>query len=97
MRYGLDRVRFCFFPLFSILRSSVSFTRLTYFAFQGFIVIPKSVKQARIVANADVFDFTLEQEDIDHLTSLDEFLITVSRTIPQCGSVLILALNRTGK
>lgn len=43
---------------------------------RGFIVIPKSTKQSRIIDNANVFDFTLEQSDVDHLASLDEFLIT---------------------
>lgn len=45
---------------------------------QGFVVIPKSVKKERIVDNANVFDFNLEKEDIEYLTTLDEFLITVS-------------------
>lgn len=43
---------------------------------QGFIVIPKSTQKARIVDNAQVFDFTLDQEDVDRLTSLDEELVT---------------------
>lgn len=43
---------------------------------RGFVVIPKSTKQERIKDNANVFDFTLEREDVDYLTSLDEFLIT---------------------
>ncbi len=32
---------------------------------QGFVVIPKSTKQARIADNANVFDFTLDKEDLD--------------------------------
>lgn len=43
---------------------------------QGFIVIPKSTKKERIVDNAQVFDFTLEQEDVDRLTGLDEGYVT---------------------
>ncbi|ORY66961.1 Aldo/keto reductase [Leucosporidium creatinivorum] len=43
---------------------------------RGFVVIPKSTKKERIEDNANVFDFTLEKEDVDYLTSLDEFLIT---------------------
>ncbi|GAA5984616.1 hypothetical protein JCM5350_008158 [Sporobolomyces pararoseus] len=43
---------------------------------RGFIVIPKSTRQNRIVDNANVFDFVLEKEDVDRLTSLDEFLVT---------------------
>lgn len=46
---------------------------------QGFVVIPKSTKQSRIADNANVFDFQLEKADVDHLTTLDEFLITVSQ------------------
>lgn len=40
------------------------------------MVIPKSTKQSRIVSNADVYDFALSAEDVDLLTSLDEFLVT---------------------
>lgn len=43
---------------------------------RGFVVIPKSTKQERIKDNTNVFDFTLEKEDVDYLASLDEFLIT---------------------
>lgn len=50
---------------------------------QGFVVIPKSTKKERIIDNANVFDFKLEKDDVDFLTSLDEFLITVS---PCCGN-----------
>merc|ERR1711939_539117 len=42
---------------------------------RGFIVIPKSTQKARIVDNARVFDFTLEQADVDRLTGLDCFLV----------------------
>lgn len=45
---------------------------------RGFVVIPKSVKQERIVDNTKVFDFQLEKEDVDFLTTLDEHLVTVS-------------------
>ncbi|KAK4057953.1 hypothetical protein OIO90_001172 [Microbotryomycetes sp. JL221] len=43
---------------------------------RGFVVIPKSVKKQRIIDNTQVFDFKLEKDDLDQLTSLDEFLIT---------------------
>ncbi len=38
---------------------------------KGIIVIPKSVKQNRILSNMDVFDFELEEEDINTLNSFD--------------------------
>lgn len=66
---------------------------------QHFVVIPKSVSKARIVDNSNVFDFTLEKEDIDHLTSLDEFLITVSLNIclSLVSTLTIQRSRRTGK
>ncbi len=38
---------------------------------KGVITIPKSSKRERIIANADIFDFSLEQADVDYLDSLD--------------------------
>lgn len=43
---------------------------------QGFITIPKSVKEERIKSNIDVFDFELSQEDMADLEKLEEHLIT---------------------
>lgn len=72
IRYGLDRVRL---PRFLVVPESVGV--LTWAASeQGFIVIPKSTQKARIVDNARVFDFTLEQADVDRLTGLDCFLVS---------------------
>lgn len=39
---------------------------------KGISVIPKSVHPARIEANAQIFDFTIEQEDMDILDTLNE-------------------------
>ncbi|KDN49203.1 Aldo/keto reductase [Tilletiaria anomala UBC 951] len=38
----------------------------------GNIILPKSLTKCRIVANADLFDFELDQDDMDLLNSLDE-------------------------
>ncbi|ACU64125.1 aldo/keto reductase [Chitinophaga pinensis] len=39
---------------------------------RGIVIIPKSVRQARIIENAQLFDFVLPQEDMEILNSLDE-------------------------
>ncbi|MCM3706708.1 MULTISPECIES: aldo/keto reductase [Cytobacillus] len=38
----------------------------------GIVTIPKSVKEHRIIENADVFDFELSTEDMDKISSLNE-------------------------
>jgi len=43
---------------------------------KGFVVIPKSADRARIVANAEVFDFEIGEEAIGRLEALDEALRT---------------------
>ncbi|EPQ53975.1 aldo-keto reductase [Gloeophyllum trabeum ATCC 11539] len=43
---------------------------------KGFIVIPKSASKSRIIANTQIFDFRLSDEDIALLDSLDEYLVT---------------------
>lgn len=43
---------------------------------QGFICIPKSVSQARIKSNTDLFNFELSAEEVKKLDALDEYLIT---------------------
>lgn len=42
----------------------------------GYIPIPKSVSRHRIVENASVFDFVLEESEMRELNGLDENLIT---------------------
>lgn len=39
---------------------------------RGIVVIPKSIRQERIVENAGLFDFVLPDEDMEILNSLDE-------------------------
>jgi diketogulonate reductase-like aldo/keto reductase len=43
---------------------------------KGFIVIPKSVKENRIRENADIFDFSITEDDMKYLESFNENLIT---------------------
>ncbi|CAH0344347.1 aldo/keto reductase [Bacillus sp. CECT 9360] len=38
----------------------------------GVVTIPKSIKEHRIVDNADIFDFVLTLEEMDKITSLNE-------------------------
>ncbi len=38
----------------------------------GFLPLPKSVTPSRIVANAEIFDFQLEAEDMDAISALDD-------------------------
>ena len=38
---------------------------------RGVVVIPKSVHKDRIKQNFDIFDFTLSQEDMDKIASMD--------------------------
>jgi len=39
---------------------------------KGFVVLPKSVTPSRIIANGDVFDFEIEEEDLKRLDALKE-------------------------
>jgi len=41
-----------------------------------FVVLPKSVKKERIVENANVFDFTVSEGDMDILDTFNEDLAT---------------------
>ncbi|KDQ59129.1 hypothetical protein JAAARDRAFT_57086 [Jaapia argillacea MUCL 33604] len=49
---------------------------LRYSVQHGYVCIPKSASQARIVANANIFDFELTPEELAELDSLDEYLVT---------------------
>jgi diketogulonate reductase-like aldo/keto reductase len=43
---------------------------------KGNVVLPKSVKKERIVENADVGGFEIEEGDISRMDELDEYLVT---------------------
>lgn len=60
----------------------------------GFICIPKSTNPARIKANTDVYDFTLTEEEMQQMNSLDEYL--VSRNLFNCDGRLLTGRSRTG-
>ena len=42
----------------------------------GYVPLPKSVKRERLESNKDIFDFELQQSDMDDLNKLDEYLVT---------------------
>lgn len=52
---------------------------------RGVVVIPKSVTPARIEQNLDIFDFVLDQEDMDYIRSLD------------CNGRIIIPMNDKGE
>ncbi len=43
---------------------------------KGFVPLPKSIKKERIVANADVQGFEIEDTDVQEMDGLDEHLVT---------------------
>ena len=45
---------------------------LRYLTQNGIAVIPKSVHPERIASNARIFDFTIDQEDMDLLDTLNQ-------------------------
>ncbi|EGN99195.1 hypothetical protein SERLA73DRAFT_182073 [Serpula lacrymans var. lacrymans S7.3] len=49
---------------------------LRYALQKGYVPLPKSSSKERIVSNTKIFDFSLEDEEISHLDSLDEELVT---------------------
>lgn len=44
----------------------------------GIITIPKSVKESRILENADVFDFEIEEKDMKTINDMDKSFLCVS-------------------
>ncbi|KAF5341370.1 hypothetical protein D9758_012283 [Tetrapyrgos nigripes] len=49
---------------------------LRYSLQKGYVTIPKASSKVRIVANTKIFDFELEEADVDALDALDEGLVT---------------------
>jgi len=43
---------------------------------RGFVTLPKSVHQNRIIENIQVYDFNLDQSDMTALNKLDEYFVT---------------------
>jgi diketogulonate reductase-like aldo/keto reductase len=42
----------------------------------GYVPLPKSVKKERIVENAGVEGFVIEDADVERMDALDEYLVT---------------------
>jgi diketogulonate reductase-like aldo/keto reductase len=42
----------------------------------GYVPLPKSVKKERIVENAEIGGFVIEDGDMDAMDALDEYLVT---------------------
>ncbi|APA15439.1 hypothetical protein SS1G_09121 [Sclerotinia sclerotiorum 1980 UF-70] len=42
----------------------------------GYVPLPKSIKKERLISNADVDGFEIEDEDLKEMDSLDEYLVT---------------------
>ncbi|KAH8100787.1 aldo-keto reductase [Cristinia sonorae] len=49
---------------------------LRYSLQKGYIPLPKSKSPERIRSNTEIFDFALTKEEVAHLDSLDEYLVT---------------------
>lgn len=43
---------------------------------KGYVPLPKSVHKERIISNAQVDDFDIEEKDVETMDALDEYLIT---------------------
>ncbi|KIK58080.1 hypothetical protein GYMLUDRAFT_45629 [Collybiopsis luxurians FD-317 M1] len=49
---------------------------LRYSLQKGYVAIPKTSSQKRVVSNSQIFDFELEDSEMQHLDGLDEALVT---------------------
>jgi 2,5-diketo-D-gluconate reductase A len=52
-------------------QKSVAQVILRWLTQRGIVVIPKSVREERIIENFHIFDFELDQEDMERIASLD--------------------------
>lgn len=52
---------------------------------KGYVALPKSVKKERIVANAAVDAFVIEDADVQAMDALDEHLVTGTPCGSHCG------------
>lgn len=50
---------------------SVAQVILRWLTQRGVVAIPKSVRKERMIENFDIFDFKLDQEDMDQIAALD--------------------------
>lgn len=58
------------FLLFSRIGKTVGQTLIRYSVQMGYITIPKTVKPARIIENADVFEWSIPEEEMTKLVRL---------------------------
>lgn len=42
----------------------------------GYVPLPKSVKKERIIENAQIAGFNIEESDMEKMDALDEYLVT---------------------
>jgi diketogulonate reductase-like aldo/keto reductase len=49
----------------------------------GYVPLPKSVKQARIVENSEIGGFVIEDGDMAKMDQLDEYLVTGECSLPE--------------
>ena len=64
---------------------------------RNFVVIPKSVKEQRIIENSDVYDFKLTQEDLQTMVDIPLYSVLICIFIcikdPLKSEELVLAWN----
>lgn len=61
---------FFLFLLFSRIGKTVGQTLIRYSVQMGYITIPKTVKPARIIENADVFEWSIPEQEMTKLVRL---------------------------
>jgi diketogulonate reductase-like aldo/keto reductase len=65
LRYSLQKVANRILPIDQRLPG-------LHFAIQGYVPLPKSSNNERLVSNTQIFDFELQKEEVEHLDTLDE-------------------------